>query len=129
MTPKYEYKKSQEIPNDKGDMHRLEREVAEIKQTTKETNSTVTDLSKNVVRIETILLEGNKAVQLQINQIDTRSKSNEQRLDDLEDKAINNDTCSKDLDVRIKKIEDAITKIVWVIVLAVLGAILAQVIK
>ena len=56
-----------------GGVRRLEKEVAEIKQTTKETNQTVNELSQQVIKIETILTEQNKFNLAQIKHLEDDS--------------------------------------------------------
>ena len=58
---------------DKG-VVRLEREVAEIKQTTKETNTMLNSLSNTIVKIETLVVEQHKFNQSQLSHLEVESK-------------------------------------------------------
>lgn len=85
--------------NQKG-YERLEKEVAEIKQTTKETHETVNQLKNSFTKLDTLLTEQNKYSEL--------------KLDNL--------------DKRVSSLEGNQAKIVWVIITAVLGGLLSLII-
>lgn len=98
-------------------VQRLEKEVAEIKQTTKETNQTVNELSQQVIKIETILIEQNKFNLAQMKHLADDSaelwqtvKEHDNRITSIENNG---------LPTRIKKVEEYFR---W-IVLLIMGAV------
>lgn len=98
-------------------VQRLEKEVAEIKQTTKETNQTVNELSQQVIKIETILTEQNKFNLAQMQHLADDSselwqtvKEHDNRITTIENNG---------LPIRIKKVEEYFR---WIILL-IMGAV------
>ncbi len=103
--------------NNSGGVRRLEKEVSEIKQTTKETNQTVNELSQQVIKIETILTEQSKFNLAQVQRLAEDSaklwqnvKEHDTRITSIENNG---------LPSRIKKVEEYFR---W-IVLLILGAV------
>ena len=87
-------------PYDKGEITKLEKEVAEIKQTTKETHETVNQLKNSFTKLDTLLTE--------------QAKYNDLRI--------------LSVDKRVSSLEGNQAKIVWVIITAVLGGLLSLII-
>lgn len=97
---------------------RLEKEVAEIKLTTKETNQAVNKLSQQVIKIETLLSEQNKFNLAQVDALKEdhddiweNIKEHDSRITSIENSG---------LPIRIKKVEEYFR---W-IVLLILGAVI-----
>lgn len=113
-------------PIDEGEVRvKLERQVEEIRTTTKETNNKVSGLSISFAELKTLVIEGNKSLQLAIQHIDERSRENEKRVDEMEETTIENKADIKEHEKRIKSIEDFHSKVVWAIVLAFISSLIA----
>jgi len=116
-------------PYDKGEITKLEKEVSEIKATTKETAKDVSNLAKSIVKIETLLSEGNKNTNLKLEHIEQTVTDNKNKIDLFEEQVLSHQKDIESNRSRITKLEDVMWKVISFIVLAVLGAVLSLVLK
>lgn len=101
----------------------MEKEVAEIKQTTKETNQTVNALAQQVIKIETLLTEQNR---FNLSQLEALKEDHADLWENVKEHDIRITSIENNgLPSRIKKVEEYFR---WVVLL-ILGAVVAGILN